>query len=132
MRPLPQVHFDGEAGIDEGGLRKEFFSLLTAALLTPSYGMFVEDPDTRALWFCADSLEANIQVREWLQGGVAAMAAVAMCALRVFTAGDRVARSHSRLIFPLFPQFELVGCLLGLALYNSIIVAASFPIVVYR
>jgi hypothetical protein len=32
-RPL-KVVFEGEAGVDEGGLRKEFFALLTAALLT--------------------------------------------------------------------------------------------------
>jgi hypothetical protein len=52
------------------------------------------------------------------------------------------ALTHTRVRAPVSPvsaasaasvaQFELVGCLLGLALYNSVILAASFPIALYR
>ena len=35
-----EVVFDGEEGVDEGGVRKEFFQLLGAQLLAPEYGMF--------------------------------------------------------------------------------------------
>ena len=43
-------------GIDEGGVRKELFGLLTKQLLLPDFGMFTEDPETRIMWFNADSL----------------------------------------------------------------------------
>jgi hypothetical protein len=36
-----KVHFEGEQGVDEGGVKREFFSLLTQQLFTPAYGMFV-------------------------------------------------------------------------------------------
>jgi hypothetical protein len=53
--------------------------------------MFVEDPDTRKLFFNPDSLS---------------------------------------LVPPI--QNELVGSLIGLALYNSVIVDVNFPLAVYR
>lgn len=38
-KPL-QVFFQNEEGLDAGGIRKEFFLLLTKAILNPQYGMF--------------------------------------------------------------------------------------------
>jgi hypothetical protein len=87
-RPL-KVVFQGEEGIDAGGVRREFFSLITRQLFTPDFGMFSEEADTRYLWFAMDSLEANI-------------------------------------------QFELVGSLIGIAIYNGVILDVHFPMVVYR
>lgn len=52
-RPL-RVRFTGEDGIDEGGVRKEFFQLLCKMLLDPDYGMFTSTPEARTLWFVAD------------------------------------------------------------------------------
>lgn len=43
FKPL-RVHFIGEAGIDAGGLKKEFFQLLLAELLCPDYGMLLFQP----------------------------------------------------------------------------------------
>jgi ubiquitin-protein ligase E3 A len=43
FKPL-RVHFIGEAGIDAGGLKKEFFQLLLAELLCPDYGMLIFQP----------------------------------------------------------------------------------------
>lgn len=40
-KPL-QVFFQNEEGLDAGGLRKEFFLLLTKEILNPEYGMFSE------------------------------------------------------------------------------------------
>ncbi|CBY15525.1 unnamed protein product [Oikopleura dioica] len=40
------VQFDGEQGIDEGGVSKEFFTLLLAEILKPDYGMFQYNEDT--------------------------------------------------------------------------------------
>lgn len=40
-KPL-KVKFIGEQGVDEGGVRKEFFHLLTAELFNPNYAMFIQ------------------------------------------------------------------------------------------
>jgi hypothetical protein len=57
-KPL-KVIFDGEEGIDAGGVRKEYFMLMTKLLLAPDYGMFKYYPDVRLLWFNPDSLEST-------------------------------------------------------------------------
>ncbi|CAK9012900.1 Probable E3 ubiquitin-protein ligase HERC3 (HECT domain and RCC1-like domain-containing protein 3) (HECT-type E3 ubiquitin transferase HERC3) [Durusdinium trenchii] len=49
-KPL-RVKFDGEEGLDAGGVRKEFFQLLSAQLFNPDYGMFIEYGDTDTIWF---------------------------------------------------------------------------------
>lgn len=53
FKPL-RVHFIGEAGIDAGGLKKEFFQLLLAELLCPDYGMLLFQPVRSGcpLWRC--------------------------------------------------------------------------------
>jgi hypothetical protein len=38
-KPL-QVYFHNEEGLDAGGIRKEFFLVLTKEILNPKYGMF--------------------------------------------------------------------------------------------
>ena len=48
-KPL-KVVFIGEEGVDEGGVRKEFFQLLMGQLLSLEYGMFVPTADARGLW----------------------------------------------------------------------------------
>jgi hypothetical protein len=49
-KPL-KVSFDQEDGIDEGGVRKEFFQLITSQLLAPEYALFVQSNDGgRTLW----------------------------------------------------------------------------------
>ena len=83
-----KVRFVGEMGVDEGGLTKEFFQLLTKRLFDPNYAMFVVRND-RFLWFNADSFESSM-------------------------------------------NFEMVGILLGLALYNSTILEIRFPLVIYK
>ncbi|KAL4739418.1 hypothetical protein BDV11DRAFT_187690 [Aspergillus similis] len=53
MRPLKvQMGMDeGEEGLDHGGVQQEFFRLLMAEALDPSYGMFTTDSRTRCSWF---------------------------------------------------------------------------------
>lgn len=48
-RPL-RVHFVGEDGVDEGGLKKEFFQMLLRELLHPNYNMFMNPENSPALW----------------------------------------------------------------------------------
>ena len=82
-KPL-KVVFSGEEGIDEGGVRKEFFQLLMAQLLSLEYGMFVPTTDARALWINSN----NVWSAE---------------------------------------EFRLVGTLLGLAVYNNVLLDVHFP-----
>jgi len=46
-----RVHFDGEPGIDEGGLQKEWFQLIVEDLFSVKYGMFIQDNETQTYWF---------------------------------------------------------------------------------
>lgn len=46
-----RVQFAGEAGIDVGGLRKEWFLLLVRELFDSSKGFFTEDEDSKYCWF---------------------------------------------------------------------------------
>ncbi|GIJ99122.1 hypothetical protein Aspvir_001248 [Aspergillus viridinutans] len=59
MRPLKvQMGMDeGEEGLDHGGVQQEFFRVLMAEALDPSYGMFTMDTRTRISWFQPCSLE---------------------------------------------------------------------------
>eukprot|EP01053_Blabericola_migrator_P012838 Blabericola_migrator_1__12837@NODE_831_length_6355_cov_152_596056_g586_i0_p1_GENE_NODE_831_length_6355_cov_152_596056_g586_i0NODE_831_length_6355_cov_152_596056_g586_i0_p1_ORF_typecomplete_len919_score149_63HECT/PF00632_25/4_9e82_NODE_831_length_6355_cov_152_596056_g586_i014764232 len=84
-----RVKFQGEEGVDQGGVAKEFFQLLVQQLFNVEYGMFQYHEETRYFSFKADSLEGLV-------------------------------------------QFELIGMVLGLALYNQIILDVHFPPVVYK
>ncbi|XP_061420057.1 ubiquitin-protein ligase E3A isoform X1 [Lethenteron reissneri] len=51
------VEFEGEQGVDEGGVSKEFFQLVVEELFNPDIGMFTFDESTRLFWFNPSSLE---------------------------------------------------------------------------
>ncbi|KAJ3218464.1 hypothetical protein HK099_005037 [Clydaea vesicula] len=87
-KPL-KVKFVGEEGQDAGGVQKEFFQNLIGYLMSPTYGMFVYDEDTRFVWINGASLESE-------------------------------------------RQYELIGTVLGLALYNGVILGINFPMIVYK
>lgn len=55
-----KVVFIGEPGIDEGGVRKEFFQLIIKELFDPNYGMFTQNEQRRMFWFNGMSAECNI------------------------------------------------------------------------
>lgn len=52
-QPL-KVIFLGEEGVDEGGLRKEMFQLVTEQMFDADFGLWVHDEATRTWWFQAD------------------------------------------------------------------------------
>jgi len=87
-KPL-KIHFDGEEGVDEGGVQKEFFQLLVEQLYEEDYGMFERVDESRNFWFNKNSFEANV-------------------------------------------QFQLFGIVLGLAIYNQVILDVHFPMAVYK
>ncbi|XP_057696873.1 ubiquitin-protein ligase E3A [Corythoichthys intestinalis] len=55
------VEFEGEQGVDEGGLSKEFFQLILEEIFNPDIGMFTYDDDTKLFWFNSSSLETEAQ-----------------------------------------------------------------------
>uniref|UniRef100_A0A1Y1KR63 Ubiquitin-protein ligase E3A n=2 Tax=Photinus pyralis TaxID=7054 RepID=A0A1Y1KR63_PHOPY len=83
------VEFEGEQGIDEGGVSKEFFQLVIDEIFNPDYAMFTYQNESQTVWFNPTCFESDA-------------------------------------------QFTLVGIVLGLAIYNNIILAVNFPMVIYR
>lgn len=81
--------FIGEEGIDEGGVKKEFFQLLTSQLFDVQYGMFTSVNNGRGLWFNKDCTWST-------------------------------------------EEYNLVGVLLGLAMYNGVILDLHLPRVLYK
>jgi len=84
-----KVVFDGEEGVDEGGVQKEFFQLLVEELYNEDFGMFERIDESRNFFFNKNSFEANL-------------------------------------------EFELFGTILGLAIYNQVILDVKFPMAVYK
>ncbi|XP_076343706.1 ubiquitin-protein ligase E3A-like isoform X2 [Tachypleus tridentatus] len=83
------VEFDGEQGVDEGGVSKEFFQLVVEELFNPDFAMFTLNQETETYWFNPTSFESGA-------------------------------------------QFTLIGIILGLAIYNNVILDIHFPMVLYR
>lgn len=55
------VEFEGEQGVDEGGISKEFFQLFLEEIFNPDIGMFTYDEETKLFWFNPSSLENDAQ-----------------------------------------------------------------------
>ncbi|KNC49620.1 E3 ubiquitin-protein ligase [Thecamonas trahens ATCC 50062] len=89
MKKEMKVKFVGEEGVDEGGVRKEFFQVIVRELFDARFGMFAFDEETGSYYFNPASLE-----------------------------GER--------------EFKLCGIVLGLAIYNKVIIDMHFPRVVYN
>eukprot|EP00727_Mastigamoeba_balamuthi_P004670 m51a1_g14200 putative ubiquitin ligase (752) ;mRNA; r:138249-141205 len=50
-----RVEFSGEAGLDHGGVQKEWFQLVIQSIFDPMFGMFVLNERTRTFWFNPNS-----------------------------------------------------------------------------
>jgi E3 ubiquitin-protein ligase HERC4 len=87
-KPL-KVQFEGEPGIDEGGVRKEFFQLLVKQLFDPNYAMFHHNDSNGLYWFNGWSPVAPI-------------------------------------------TFELCGVLMGLAVFNQVLIDMPFPLACFK
>ncbi|KAJ6227328.1 e3 ubiquitin-protein ligase hectd2-related [Anaeramoeba flamelloides] len=86
-----KIVFEGEDGVDEGGVKKEFFQLIVNQLFDRKYGMFVQN-------------EENKETNYWFNKGYI---------------GE-------------ISSYQLIGTLLGLAIYNSVILGVRFPMMVYK
>jgi len=89
LRNKLKVAFRGEQGVDEGGVRKEYFTLLVREIMDVQYGMFYENPETRQFWFNSSSF-TNKQ------------------------------------------EFELIGIIFGLAIYQGVIIEVPFPSLLFK
>jgi len=56
-----RVHFNGEEGVDAGGLRKEWFLMLVREIFDPEHGMFVYDDESHTCYFNSNSFETSDQ-----------------------------------------------------------------------
>ncbi|OWB75493.1 hypothetical protein B5S31_g5401 [[Candida] boidinii] len=57
FKKLLKVEFVGEEGIDAGGLKKEWFLLLTKDLFNPEKGLFSYNSESNLCWFSINNLE---------------------------------------------------------------------------
>ncbi|KAG8230516.1 hypothetical protein J437_LFUL010036 [Ladona fulva] len=131
------VEFEGEQGIDEGGVSKEFFQLIVEEIFNPDY----DDSITRLmvqmviesvyLTLCVASfffMQANPQEH---------FNSVHFSRLYIFL-GMFTFQQETGTVwfnptsFESDAQFTLIGIVLGLAIYNNIILDVHFPMVVYR
>lgn len=87
-RPL-QVKFRGEDGLDAGGVRKEFFQMVSAELFARD--LFKVVGNTNQLWFNRSAINDDQQRR-----------------------------------------YELVGVMMGLAVYNDTLLDVQFPMALYE
>jgi hypothetical protein len=55
-----KIQFEKEPGIDIGGVRKEYFSLIMRELFNPAFGMFKFNEDVQLYWFNGSTFEPNI------------------------------------------------------------------------
>jgi len=58
--------------VDEGGVAKEYFRLLSAELFAPEFGMFKHDTESRYLWF--DPGSNNAPDDFWMAGAIVGLA----------------------------------------------------------
>lgn len=84
-----KVIFENEEGVDEGGLKREFFQLMTDIWFNPNYGMFQYNDQTRLHNFAYNP-------------------------------------------FADYQESELVGILMGLAIYNNVLLQLRFPRFMYK
>lgn len=56
-----KIVFQGEEGVDAGGLKKEWFLLLVREVFNPDHGMFVFDEDSQYCYFNPNSFETSDQ-----------------------------------------------------------------------
>ncbi|KAI7831649.1 hypothetical protein BC939DRAFT_405817 [Gamsiella multidivaricata] len=102
-KPLKVAFVDvGEEGMDQGGVTKEFFQIMVEKVFDSQFGLFKELEEGRCWWF-EGVLDGSSQ-------------------LEMSKKDMRI-----RLV-----EYELVGILVGLALYNGVILGVRFPTVVYR
>ena len=91
LRSPLKINFIDEEGIDQGGLKKEFFMLLTRQIFNEKNNLFTYYNKSHLFWF-----NININSEE-----------------------EKI-------------KYELIGIILGLSIYNGIILDIKFPLIIYK
>lgn len=106
-KPL-KVIFDNEEGVDAGGVKREFFHLIMLQVLDPSFGMFKRYEESNLIWF--------------------------MSMLSPQEMDEQLHSSDTNISFDCdnLQEFEMIGTLVGIAIYNSVIINLPMPHVLYR
>jgi hypothetical protein len=92
----------GEEGMDQGGVQKEFFGVLMEQMIHSPSGLFEVDPETRSSWI---SSNAGVYNESTLTLEI-----------------DAETRR----------SFEMFGVLMGLAIYNGVILGLQFPKIFWK
>ncbi|GAB5592924.1 hypothetical protein Unana1_07824 [Umbelopsis nana] len=92
----------GEEGMDQGGVQKEFFGVLMEQLIHSPSGLFDIDPETRTCWISSNAGSYNESTQS----------------LEIDAETRRT--------------FEMFGVMMGLAIYNGVILGLQFPKVFWR
>ncbi|ODQ50626.1 hypothetical protein SAICODRAFT_73143 [Saitoella complicata NRRL Y-17804] len=69
-----RIQFEGEDGVDAGGLRKEWFLILVREIFDPKYGLFVEEESSGVVWFDPASTSKEALEKYYLAGVVVGLA----------------------------------------------------------
>ncbi|KAL8431957.1 hypothetical protein Efla_002794 [Eimeria flavescens] len=132
LRPL-KVIFDGEEGVDEGGLRREFFSLLTRELFSPSRGLFSYNSGVRTLWFTSSQRE-NSSIQSDSHAEEAGVFEVALKKEGDQQQEEANGNDKNKEQPPnkQAKEYWLTGLLASMAVYNDILMPLNLPLVVYK
>ena len=123
-----------------GGVKKEFFQLLVTELLCPDYGMLIYQPESRTYWFNPTTLEADA---EFLLLGLVRPGWRAACdGVMSAEAGRQLGGWPGWMSCPSFlpsPPYTCYSILpraspqvLGLAIYNGVLLDFPLPLALYR
>ncbi|XP_052132072.1 probable E3 ubiquitin-protein ligase HECTD2 isoform X1 [Frankliniella occidentalis] len=133
-----RMTFAGEPGLDMGGLTKEWFQLLVREIFDPDKGMFVYHPHSRCYWFRIPSSARTWDTAESASRAVTAPSSpVAGAAVEAELVQDDDDAVVARLVAASeeeesLQQYNLIGVLMGLAVYNANILDLRFPSVCYQ
>ncbi|XP_026193549.1 uncharacterized protein LOC34622053 [Cyclospora cayetanensis] len=150
LRPL-KVIFDGEEGVDEGGLRREFFSLLTRELFSPSRGLFSYKSGVRTMWFqqqddvktgtepgnAAGELPSILSTSEGCAEPQEAAAVARIASREGETEGEGECGADKGSKQDAVPEgkakeYWVTGLLAAMAVYNDILMPLNLPLVIYK
>lgn len=92
----------GEEGMDQGGVQKEFFAEVMERMMGDEWGMFVGDEETRVIWLRGGYLE------------------------------EEGTPERQREEATVGRQYEMAGVIMGLAIYNGVILGVQFPKVLWK
>ncbi|XP_046384867.1 probable E3 ubiquitin-protein ligase HECTD2 [Ischnura elegans] len=141
-----KVSFIGEPGLDMGGLAKEWLLLLIRHIFEPDYGMFVYHPNSRCYWFstCARMITEDLPGNEVKRGGERKRHGSGYSNSSTSSSGSgspigsesasRASSYESHILSQSknLREYNLIGVLMGLAVYNSITLDLHFPLICYR